>query len=132
MYVCIYTHTHTHAYRHLLAYIMPHARVIKEKIERSSVEEHVSMRKHTFYYYILVGSTSINSVISITSRRKRDSQKREKKEGEKERKETKLSSKGIFLHVYIIYFLNNGLFRNSGDLLTSESVWIRIIKYLSI
>lgn len=37
-----------------------------------------------------------------------------------------------FYCIYAIYFLNNGLFRNSGDLLISESVWIRIIKYLSI
>lgn len=100
-------------------------------------------------------------MISITSRRKCDSQKgNEERENERERKERKKERKRgrereiertnerekecvyvineaetlktHFYCIYAIYFLNNGLFRNSGDLLISESVWIRIIKYLSI
>lgn len=98
-------------------------------------------------------------MISITSRRKCDSQKgneereNERAKGEKEREEGRERArdranerekecvhvineaetlKTHFYCIYAIYFLNNGLFRNSGDLLISESVWIRIIKYLSI
>lgn len=76
---CIYMRTH----KHVLAYIMPRARVIKGTA-RAACRGTCILRGRTFYYYILVGSTSINSVISITSRRKCDSQKKK----EKERKET--------------------------------------------
>lgn len=90
---------------HTDTYIGSHARTCSRKLEKKREHkagkkgggEHVKKeRTHTrstHFITILVGSTSINSVISITSRRKCDSQKgneereNERAKGEREREE---------------------------------------------